>query len=960
MKTRIALRLLCVALLILPCRALWSSSPPARSTERPRVVVSTDIGGTDPDDFQSMAHLLLYADALDIEGLVSSPYGPGRARHIHEVIDVYERDFPALRTRSEAYPAPAQLRAVTKQGQLESAGAAGFTTPTEGSEWIARCARKPDARPLWVLVWGGLDDLAQALHDAPDILPKLRVYFIGGPNKMWSIDAYNHIDRAHPGLWIIEANATYRGWFTGGNQAGEWGNTAFVAARVAGRGALGNYFATHLRGAIKMGDTPSVMHVLGAAPEDPARDGWGGRFVRVWEGRNTEFSRLTTAQDQVEVFGTVEWTLALPPGTPPGAKATMLVDGRIPVSARNNGRALRFRFSPRDAKVWPFAITSEAPELNGLKGAFTAAPPPVERTLVASARRPNWWIDDPAPEAAEGVHSGAKHVNRWREEFLRDFAERMARCGTAASTPANAPEPAFASARAASPDIVVYSGVPCGIAAAVTAAREGAKALLIEPTRHVGGLSTSGINTAESEHMLKWTIGGFADEFYQRLGRHYGTGRPEYFFESSVAEKVYLAMLKEAGVEVRYGASVDMVAKDGAAITGITLTDGSKLEARVFVDASYEGDLMARAGVNYAVGRESKAEFGEEAAGVRFDKTPRKARTVDANGRLLPGISAWAKDLKEGGAHRAPMNYNFRLTVAKDPKLMAPIPAPKRYDAARYSLLADWLRDQTAQKRPVKLEDILDLYPRRNGKFELNNKQSAIFSLGHFGGQFDWADGSYEQRARIYEDHLDYTLGLLRFLASDPSVPASVQGEMKALGLHKDEFADNGNLPFQLYVREARRMRGEHVMTQRDAQTERRKPDSIGMSSHFIDSHHVQRVALNDNQFVNEGRIWRMGFAYQIPYRALTPSPAQCANLLVPGAASYTHVAFCTLRLESVWMITGHAAGLAAAMAAKESGDVHKVSVPALQDKLRAQRQIIDFIPGQPEKCERLNGPPEF
>jgi hypothetical protein len=522
-------------------------------------------------------------------------------------------------------------------------------------------------------------------------------------------------------------------------------------------------------------------------------------------------------------------------------------------------------------------------------------------------------------------------------------------------------------------DIIVYSGVPCGIAATVTAAREGAKVVLIEPTKKVGGLSTSGINTAESEHMLRWTIGGFADEFYRQMGRHYDETKSQqthphkdkrldtiYFFESSVAEEVYLDMLKEAGVEVRYGASVDTVTKDGATITGITLTDGTTLTAKVFVDASYEGDLMARAGVKYAVGRESKAEFGEEAAGIRFDKTPRKARTVDAQGRLLPGISAWARDLTAGEAHRAPMNYNYRLTVTKGAPFQVPIPAPKHYDATRYSLLADWLRDQTAQKKPVKLSDILDLYERRNGKFELNNKQSAIFSLGHFGGQFDWPDASYEQRTRIYEDHMDYTLGLLRFLATDAAVPANVQQDMKALGLHKDEFADNHHLPYQLYVREARRMRGEHVMTQHDVQTDRRKPDSIGMSSHFIDCHHVQRVALNENEFVNEGRIWRMGYANQIPYRSLTPKPAECTNLLVPGAASYTHVAFCTLRLESTWMITGHAAGVAAAMAVKDGTAVQKVNVAALQDKLRAQNQVIDFIPGQPEKCEHLNGPPEF
>ncbi len=508
--------------------------------------------------------------------------------------------------------------------------------------------------------------------------------------------------------------------------------------------------------------------------------------------------------------------------------------------------------------------------------------------------------------------------------------------------------------------VVVYGGVPCGIAAAIAAAREGAKVVLIEPTQHVGGLSTSGINTAESEHMLKWTIGGFADEFYRRLGQHYGTGKAEYFFESSVAAKAYLDLLREAGVTVRFGASVDQVQKDGARITGITLTDGTKLTARVFIDASYEGDLMARAGVKYAVGREAKTEFNEEAAGVRFDKTPRQARTVDEQGRLLPGISGWTKDLKEGEAHRGVMNYNFRLTVAKDPQWQVPIPAPRHYEAKRYALLADWLRDKTARNQPVKLTDILDLYARRNGKFELNNKQDSIISLGHFGGQFDWPEGNYEARARIYQDHLDYTLGLLHFLAVDEAVPVKVQTEMKALGLHKAEFADNGNLPYQLYVREARRMRGAYVMTQRDVQEDRHKPDSIGMSSHFIDCHHVQRLAVNEHEFVNEGRIWRIGYAYQIPYRALTPKPAECVNLLVPGAASYTHVAFCTLRLESVWMIVGHAAGVAAVQTVKAGSEVQKISVPELQTKLVAQHQVIDFIPGQPEKGEHLNGPKEF
>jgi hypothetical protein len=299
---------------------------------------------------------------------------------------------------------------------------------TEGSDWIVRAARRNDPRPLWVLVWGGIDDLAQALHDAPDILPKLRVYFIGGPNKMWSVDAYSYIEENHPKLWLIEANSTYRGWFVGGNQAGEWGNTAFVAAHLAGRGALGDFFATQLRGTIKMGDSPSVGWLLHGVPEDPSQPGWGGKFVRIWDGRKSVFDRLTTAADEVEAFGTVEIALPVPAGMKRDQSARLFVDNRITVVGANEGRTVRFRFSPRDAKLWPYVVRSDFAALDGQTGAFTAVLPPPEKTGRASARLPNWWIDDPAPEAREGVHSGAKHVNRWREEFLRDFAARMLRC----------------------------------------------------------------------------------------------------------------------------------------------------------------------------------------------------------------------------------------------------------------------------------------------------------------------------------------------------------------------------------------------------------------------------------------------------------------------------------------------------------------------------------------------------
>jgi hypothetical protein len=405
-----------------------AAAPPQGAADRPRVIVSSDIGGTDPDDYQSMVHFLLYADRFDVEGIVSSPYGPGRREHILEVIEAYARDYPNLKTYSATYPTPDALRAISKQGALEGSRWAGFGAPTEGSRWMVQCARRADPRPLYVLVWGGIDDLAQALHDDPGILPKLRVYFIGGPNKMWSVNAYDYIEQNHPRLRMIEANATYRGWFTGGNQAGEWGNAAFVTKHVAGRGALGEFFTSLLKGTIKMGDSPSVGWLLHGAPDDPSKPGWGGQFARIWDGRKTVFPRLTTEADESEVFGVTEFALPLPAGMSRRHTARAIFDGRIPAEVVNDGRSLRFRFSPRDAKVWTYEIRSDFAGLDGQVGKFTAVPPPIERTSRPSSSHPEWWIDDPDPAAAEGVHPGAKSVSRWREEFLRDFAARMLRC----------------------------------------------------------------------------------------------------------------------------------------------------------------------------------------------------------------------------------------------------------------------------------------------------------------------------------------------------------------------------------------------------------------------------------------------------------------------------------------------------------------------------------------------------
>jgi hypothetical protein len=419
-----------------PAAALGSSGAGRSPHSRPRIIWNTDIGGSDPDDWQSLVHLLVYADRFDIEGLVHSPPGTNSAQPILDVIDVYERDYPYLRTYSPHYPKPDRLRAITKQG-ADGYGwqrPAGFDRPTEGSKWIVECARRRDPRPLYLLMAGGIDDLAQALHDAPDILQKIRVYWIGGPNKMWSVEAYDYIETHHPKLWMIESNSTYRGWFTGGDQTGEWGNTAFVTTHVAGEGALGDFFAGERGGELKMGDSPAVGWFLHGA-QNPAKPSWGGRYVRLWDGRKTVYDRITTAADTVEVYGVAEIALPVPDGFTSANTAQMLTDGRVPSLAVNDGEVLRFRFAPKAPQIWSYTIQSDFAGLDGLSGRFTAVPPPIERANRPSATHPNWWCDDQDPAAAEGIYPGAKSVNQWRVDYLRDFADRMLRCAAPARPP---------------------------------------------------------------------------------------------------------------------------------------------------------------------------------------------------------------------------------------------------------------------------------------------------------------------------------------------------------------------------------------------------------------------------------------------------------------------------------------------------------------------------------------------
>lgn len=282
-----SLVLLTVALSITAAAAAPAApaAPATQPAARPRVIVSSDIGGHDPDDFQSMVHYLVYADRFDTEGLISSPPGPGRARHVLETIDAYAKDYPNLRTWSDDYPTPAALRAVTKQGATDPAPPAGFGAPTDGSRWIIERAKADVPRPLWVLVWGSITDVAQALHDDPSIKAKLRVHYIGDWNTGKDPAARRYVFEQHPDLWLIESDTTFRGMYVGGEQSADLGNRTFVERHVKGRGALGDLLFAK-KPDLKMGDTPSVLYLLHGDPDDPASEHWGGSYRRTDHGPN--------------------------------------------------------------------------------------------------------------------------------------------------------------------------------------------------------------------------------------------------------------------------------------------------------------------------------------------------------------------------------------------------------------------------------------------------------------------------------------------------------------------------------------------------------------------------------------------------------------------------------------------------------------------------------------------------
>jgi hypothetical protein len=503
-------------------------------------------------------------------------------------------------------------------------------------------------------------------------------------------------------------------------------------------------------------------------------------------------------------------------------------------------------------------------------------------------------------------------------------------------------------------DLVVYGGTASGVVAAVSASREGEKVVLVEPGRHLGGMVSGGLGA--TDHGNRGAIGGISREFFRRVLDHYvktyGAGSPQvkdcsdgFKFEPHVAEAILREMIREAKVEVVFESTLARVEVLNSRIVSLETTRGETFLGTVFIDASYEGDLMARAGVAYAIGREGREKYGESIAGVQArspaHQWPVPVPALGADGHPLPTVQSGEAG-PAGSGDRKTQAYNYRLCMTDVRDNQVPFPKPAGYDPARYELLARYL----SLKPGLKVGQLMNPVRMPNGKTDTNN--NGAFSTDHIGGNWDYPEADEPTRRKIVEDHINYIQGFLYFLANDPRVPKALHDEMAHWGLAKDEFIDTNHWPHQLYVREARRMIGGYVMTQADIMDDRTKVDSVGLGSYNTDSHHVQRVVQADGSALNEGDFQVGVRPYAIPYRSLVPRANECSNLLVPVCMSGSHVAYGTVRMEPVYMILGHASGVAASLAIREKLPVQNVPIDRLVLTLANQGTVLrpDQVPG--------------
>jgi len=518
-------------------------------------------------------------------------------------------------------------------------------------------------------------------------------------------------------------------------------------------------------------------------------------------------------------------------------------------------------------------------------------------------------------------------------------------------------------------DIVIYGGTSVAVISAVQAQRMGKSVIVVSPDKHLGGLSSGGLGWTDTGN--KSVIGGLSREFYQRIWQHYnrqeawkwqkkseygnrgqgtsaidGKERTMWISEPHVAEQVFEDFVAEYNIPVHRDEWLDRkkgVKLDGTRIGSITTLSGKTFKGKVFIDATYEGDLMAAAGISYHVGREANSVYNEKWNGIQVGvlhhghhfgdrKISPYVKPGDPASGLIPGISDKDPGKKGGGDHRV-QAYCFRMCLTEHPENRVPFPKPEGYDPKQYELLGRILNSGW--------RDVFGKFdPIPNRKTDTNNH--GPFSTDNIGMNYDYPDASYERRREIIKEHETYQKGLMYFLANDSAVPQDIRIRMSKWGLAKDEFIDNGNWPHQLYIREARRMIGEYVTTENDVLGKCKPPKPVGMGSYTMDSHNVQRYIKPDGFVQNEGDIGvRPKKPYRIAYGSITPKKNECENLLVPVCVSSSHIAFGSIRMEPVFMILGQSAATAAGFAIDDNIAVQDVSYDKLKQRLLADKQRL-------------------
>jgi len=513
---------------------------------------------------------------------------------------------------------------------------------------------------------------------------------------------------------------------------------------------------------------------------------------------------------------------------------------------------------------------------------------------------------------------------------------------------------------AQSVDVCIYGGTSAGVMAAVSAKRLGKTVLLVEPGRHLGGLSAGGLGATDIGN--KFAVTGLARHFYRRIGAHYGR-LEQWTFEPHVAESLFTTYLQEARITPLLSYRLQAVQKKGDQIVSIRLEpaaswsgkggDLKTIYAKQFIDCSYEGDLMAKAGVRYTVGREANSQYGETWNGVQLlDKHqfPAGVDPYNVPGKpesgLIWGVSTESLAANGTGDQKI-QAYNYRMCLTNDPAIRLAITRPARYDSTKYELL---LR-QIQQKTPTELTwNLMHFVAMPNRKTDINN--CGGLSTDMIGANWTYPDASYEEREQIIRAHEDYTKGFFYFIGHDPRIPKHLRDEMLRWGYPKDEYVDNDHFSHQLYIREARRMVGAYVMTQANCEGKATVSDGIGLAAYTMDSHNCQRLVVTDatgkSMVRNEGDVQVGGFPpYPISYRALVPQAGQASNLLVPVCLSATHIAYGSIRMEPVFMVLGQTAGAAAVQAIEEGVAVQQLDVARLQRTLRTNPLLDDSRPEQ-------------